>query len=42
MRILLIADIHSNWPALAAIDEQFDEGWGEKSAGLFSSPPSMN
>lgn len=25
MRILLIADIHSNWPALAAIDEPFDE-----------------
>ncbi|HQX50642.1 MAG TPA: YfcE family phosphodiesterase [Planctomycetaceae bacterium] len=24
MRILLIADIHSNWPALAAIDEDFD------------------
>ena len=24
MRILLIADIHSNWPALAAINEQFD------------------
>ena len=24
MRILLIADIHSNWPALAAIDEHFD------------------
>jgi len=24
MRILLIADIHSNWPALAAIDEEFD------------------
>lgn len=24
MRILLLADIHSNWPALAAIDEDFD------------------
>ncbi len=24
MRILLIADIHSNWPALAAIEEKFD------------------
>lgn len=24
MRILLVADIHSNWPALAAIDEVFD------------------
>jgi putative phosphoesterase len=24
MRILLVADIHSNWPALAAIDECFD------------------
>ena len=24
MRILVLADIHSNWPALAAIDEQFD------------------
>ena len=24
MRILLIAEIHSNWPALAAIDERFD------------------
>jgi putative phosphoesterase len=24
MRILLIADVHSNWPALAAIDEPFD------------------
>lgn len=24
MRILLVADIHSNWPALAAIDESFD------------------
>jgi len=24
MRILLIADIHSNWPALNAIDESFD------------------
>lgn len=24
MRILLLADIHSNWPALAAIDEEFD------------------
>jgi putative phosphoesterase len=24
MRILLLADIHSNWPALAAIDETFD------------------
>ena len=24
MRILLVADIHSNWPALAAIDEEFD------------------
>ena len=24
MRILLIADIHSNWPALAAINERFD------------------
>lgn len=24
MKILLIADIHSNWPALAAIDESFD------------------
>lgn len=24
MRILLLADIHANWPALAAIDEQFD------------------
>ncbi len=24
MRILLIADIHSNWPALQAIDETFD------------------
>jgi putative phosphoesterase len=25
MRILLVADIHSNWPALAAIDEPWDE-----------------
>lgn len=24
MRILVIADVHSNWPALAAIDEPFD------------------
>lgn len=24
MRILLLADIHANWPALAAIDEPFD------------------
>lgn len=24
MRILLLADIHSNWPALQAIDEDFD------------------
>lgn len=24
MRILLIADIHANWPALSAIDETFD------------------
>lgn len=24
MRILLIGDVHSNWPALAAIDEPFD------------------
>lgn len=24
MRILLLADIHANWPALAAITEQFD------------------
>lgn len=24
MRILVLADIHSNWPALAAIDEDFD------------------
>ncbi|MCA9062466.1 MAG: YfcE family phosphodiesterase [Planctomycetaceae bacterium] len=24
MRILLVADIHSNWPALAAIEESFD------------------
>ncbi len=24
MKILLIADIHSNWPALSAIDESFD------------------
>jgi putative phosphoesterase len=24
MKILLIADIHSNWPALQAIDEEFD------------------
>ena len=24
MRILVLADIHSNWPALAAIQEQFD------------------
>jgi putative phosphoesterase len=24
MRILLIADVHSNWPALSAIDETFD------------------
>jgi len=24
MKILLIADIHSNWPALAAINERFD------------------
>jgi len=24
MRILLIADIHANWPALSAIDEEFD------------------
>ncbi len=24
MRILLIADIHANWPALQAIDEKFD------------------
>jgi putative phosphoesterase len=24
MRILIVADIHSNWQALAAIDEQFD------------------
>src|SRR5437868_2181683 len=25
MRILLIADIHANWPALQAIQEPFDE-----------------
>ncbi|APZ94040.1 metallophosphoesterase family protein [Fuerstiella marisgermanici] len=25
MKILLIADIHSNWPALSAIDESFDQ-----------------
>lgn len=25
MRILLLADIHANWPALQAIDEEFDE-----------------
>src|SRR5262245_28396238 len=25
MRILLLADIHANWPALQAIDEPFDE-----------------
>ena len=24
MRILLLADIHSNWPSLTAIDEEFD------------------
>lgn len=24
MRILLLADIHANWPALAAVDEPFD------------------
>ena len=24
MKILLLADIHANWPALAAIDESFD------------------
>lgn len=24
MRILVLADIHANWPALAAIDERFD------------------
>jgi putative phosphoesterase len=24
MKILVIADVHSNWPALAAIDESFD------------------
>lgn len=24
MRILLLADIHSNWPALSAIDDEFD------------------
>ncbi len=24
MKILLVADIHSNWPALSAIDENFD------------------
>lgn len=24
MKILLLADIHSNWPALSAIDERFD------------------
>ena len=24
MRILVVADIHANWPALAAIDEMFD------------------
>ncbi len=24
MQILLLADIHSNWPALATIDEEFD------------------
>ncbi|MDA0281943.1 MAG: metallophosphoesterase family protein, partial [Planctomycetota bacterium] len=24
MKILLLADIHSNWPALQAIDESFD------------------
>jgi putative phosphoesterase len=24
MKILLIADVHSNWPALSAIDEKFD------------------
>src|SRR5690606_5347881 len=24
MKILVVADIHSNWPALAAIDEVFD------------------
>ena len=24
MPILLLADIHSNWPALATIDEEFD------------------
>ncbi len=24
MRMLLLADIHSNWPALTAIDEEFD------------------
>lgn len=24
MKILLIADVHSNWPALSAIDESFD------------------
>src|SRR5205823_6631806 len=24
MRILLVSDIHANWPALAAIDEPFD------------------
>ena len=25
MKILLIADIHSNWPALSAIGEAFDQ-----------------
>ena len=25
MRILVVADIHSNWPALRAIDEEFDQ-----------------
>lgn len=25
MKILLLADIHANWPALSAIDEDFDE-----------------
>ena len=25
MRILLIADIHANWPALSVIDEEYDE-----------------
>src|SRR6516164_4975042 len=25
MKILVLADIHANWPALSAIDESFDE-----------------